>query len=125
MDEAIKRELEIIKKGILQTTSVEAIYLFGSYAYGTPHKNSDLDIYVVVPDSNIDTLDLALAEHACSMHPQPLKMIYFLCQQAAEKYLKGLLNAQKALSFTKQIKEFAPLYALRGNTPNREAKIHE
>jgi len=51
MDEAIKRELEIIKEGILQTVPAEAIYLFGSYAYGTPHKDSDLDIYVVVPDS--------------------------------------------------------------------------
>jgi predicted nucleotidyltransferase len=29
----------------------EAIYLFGSYAYGTPHEYSDLDVYVVVPDS--------------------------------------------------------------------------
>ena len=52
MDEAIQRELEIIKEGILQTVpETEAIYLFGSYAYGTPHKDSDLDIYVVVPDS--------------------------------------------------------------------------
>ena len=51
MDEAVKRELEIIKEGILQTVQAEAIYLFGSYAYGTPHEDSDLDIYVVVPDS--------------------------------------------------------------------------
>ncbi|MCL2696405.1 MAG: nucleotidyltransferase domain-containing protein [Clostridiales bacterium] len=51
MDEAIKRELEIIKEGVLQTVPAEAIYLFGSFAYGTPHKDSDLDIYVVVPDS--------------------------------------------------------------------------
>ena len=51
MDEAIRRELEIIKEGVLQTVPAEAIYLFGSYAYGTPHKDSDLDIYVVVPDS--------------------------------------------------------------------------
>ena len=51
MDEAVRRELEIIKEGILQTVpGTEAIYLFGSYAYGTPHEDSDLDIYVVVPD---------------------------------------------------------------------------
>ena len=51
MDENIQRELEIIKEGVLQTVpNTEAIYLFGSYAYGTPHKDSDLDIYVVVPD---------------------------------------------------------------------------
>jgi predicted nucleotidyltransferase len=29
---------------------VEQIYLFGSYANGTPHKDSDLDLYVVLKD---------------------------------------------------------------------------
>jgi predicted nucleotidyltransferase len=33
-----------------------AIYLFGSYAYGQPHKDSDLDIYAVIPDTDVDTL---------------------------------------------------------------------
>ena len=52
MDEAIARELELIKEGVLQVVpDTEAIYLFGSYAYGEPNKDSDLDIYVVVPDS--------------------------------------------------------------------------
>ncbi|MCL2106690.1 MAG: nucleotidyltransferase domain-containing protein [Oscillospiraceae bacterium] len=46
------KQLNIIKEGVLATVpDTEAIYLFGSYAYGTPHKDSDLDIYVVVPDS--------------------------------------------------------------------------
>jgi len=35
--------------------------------------------------------DLALAEHACSMHPCPLEIICYHCQQSAEKYLKGYL----------------------------------
>jgi len=50
ISEAVARELEVIKEGILQAVPAEAIYLFGSYAYGTPHEASDLDIYVVVPD---------------------------------------------------------------------------
>jgi predicted nucleotidyltransferase len=29
---------------------VEQIYLFGSYAYGDPHADSDLDLYVVMKD---------------------------------------------------------------------------
>jgi len=28
----------------------EQIFLFGSYAYGTPRKDSDLDLYVVLKD---------------------------------------------------------------------------
>jgi HEPN domain-containing protein len=36
-------------------------------------------------------VDLALAEHALSMHPQPLEAICYHCQQSSEKYLKGYL----------------------------------
>ena len=51
MDERIKNELDLIKESVLKTVPAESIYLFGSYAYGTQSENSDLDIYVVVPDS--------------------------------------------------------------------------
>ena len=51
MDERIKKDLELIKQGVLETVPAEAIYLFGSHAYGTPQEDSDLDIFVVIPDS--------------------------------------------------------------------------
>ena len=35
------------------------IYLFGSHAHGTPHKHSDLDFLVVVPDNAGDRWELA------------------------------------------------------------------
>jgi len=50
MDEAIRVELDKLKELIINTIPVEQIYLFGSYAYGTPHKDSDLDLYVVLKD---------------------------------------------------------------------------
>ena len=50
MDDTLKRKLELICDVIRQTAPVESIYLFGSYAYGTPNKDSDLDLYVVIPD---------------------------------------------------------------------------
>jgi len=46
----IKQELDTIIKIIADTVPVEAIYLFGSYVYGIPHKDSDLDLYVVLKD---------------------------------------------------------------------------
>ena len=55
MDTYIQSQIDLIKESVLRTISAEAIYLFGSYANGTPTKDSDLDIYVVVPD---DTTDL-------------------------------------------------------------------
>ena len=40
----------MLKELIIDAIPVEQIYLFGSYAYGTPHKDSDLDLYVVLKD---------------------------------------------------------------------------
>jgi predicted nucleotidyltransferase len=48
---SIQSELDTLKEIIVNTVPVEQIYLFGSYAYGTPHKDSDLDLYVVLKDS--------------------------------------------------------------------------
>jgi len=35
--------------------------------------------------------DLSISEYLLSMHPKPIEVISFHCQQAAEKYLKGYL----------------------------------
>jgi len=50
MDTAVQNELEKLTELIINTIPVEQIYLFGSHAYGTPDKNSDLDLYVVLKD---------------------------------------------------------------------------
>ena len=46
----VKPELDAITKIIVDTVPVEAIYLFGSYANGTPHKDSGFDLYIVFSD---------------------------------------------------------------------------
>ena len=58
MDAQIRNEIEIIKDAVLQAVQAEAIYLFGSYAGGLPNEESDLDIYVVVPDETEDLSEL-------------------------------------------------------------------
>jgi len=50
MEVVIKNELDKLKELIIHTVPVEQIWLFGSYAYGTPHKDSDLDLYIVLKD---------------------------------------------------------------------------
>ena len=50
MTTAIQSELDTLKEIIVHTVPVEQIWLFGSYANGTPHKDSDLDLYVVLKD---------------------------------------------------------------------------
>jgi predicted nucleotidyltransferase len=46
----INKEILKIKDIILNSVACEKLYLFGSYAYGTPTANSDYDFYVVLKD---------------------------------------------------------------------------
>jgi predicted nucleotidyltransferase len=46
-----KIKLEIIDR--LKPLNLNKIVLFGSYAYGTPHQDSDIDLYVVTDDDFI------------------------------------------------------------------------
>jgi predicted nucleotidyltransferase len=50
MEASVQAELDMLKDIIVNTLPVEQILLFGSYAYGTPHKDSDLDLFVVLKD---------------------------------------------------------------------------
>jgi predicted nucleotidyltransferase len=58
MTQQVKDSLEIIKDSILKAVPATAIYLFGSHAYGEPNSNSDLDIYVVVPEKSMCSIDM-------------------------------------------------------------------
>ena len=55
---AIQNDLAYITAAIKANTAPESIYLFGSYANGMSGGDSDIDIYVVVPDSEADTIEL-------------------------------------------------------------------
>jgi predicted nucleotidyltransferase len=58
----VQTELDMLTDIIANTVPVEEIYLFGSYAYGTPHKDSDLDLYVVLKnEAEMREIDAMLA----------------------------------------------------------------
>ena len=46
----ISEDIKTIAETIRKAVPAEKIYLFGSYAYGTPHKDSDYDFYIIIPD---------------------------------------------------------------------------
>lgn len=53
----INDEILLIKDVIINAVPVEKLYLFGSYANGTPNDESDYDFYMVIPDNNIRPID--------------------------------------------------------------------
>jgi len=70
VNEEVKIELDRLKEIIIKTLPIEQIYLFGSYAYGTPQKDSDIDLFIVLKDEvklrEIDAaieLRLAISEY--------------------------------------------------------------
>lgn len=46
-----KKILEEVKKRLIRTYNPRMIYLFGSYAWGTPTEESDLDLLIVIDKS--------------------------------------------------------------------------
>ena len=50
IEEAVKR--------LVETYNPLVIYLFGSYAWGKPHEDSDLDFMLVVPENVEHTFEL-------------------------------------------------------------------
>lgn len=63
---------EFVRK-VAERFQPEKIILFGSYAYGTPHEDSDVDILVVMPARN--TTDQAIRIHLALMPPFPIDII--------------------------------------------------
>lgn len=68
--------MRVIRKFVRQVAErfqSEKIILFGSYAYGTPHADSDVDILVVMPARN--EVDQAARIHQAILPPFPLDVL--------------------------------------------------
>ena len=53
----MNQEIINITETIKQAVPVEKIYLFGSFAYGTPNESSDYDFFMVIPDGGLKPLE--------------------------------------------------------------------
>ena len=75
----MNNEIIAIKDSILSTVGddCEKIILFGSYAYGTPLKDSDYDFYVVLKDGaeNPILIMQKIYEYMCDTNYIPVDVI--------------------------------------------------
>ena len=55
--------LEEATRRLVKALQPEAIYLYGSHAYGQPHQDSDVDLLVVVHDSPLPPHQRAIVAH--------------------------------------------------------------
>ncbi|KKQ11333.1 MAG: Nucleotidyltransferase domain protein [candidate division TM6 bacterium GW2011_GWF2_36_6] len=52
-----KETIEEVKNRLVKTYDPIAIYLFGSYAWGSPSEDSDLDLLIIVDKSDEKSFD--------------------------------------------------------------------
>ncbi|MFQ7451095.1 MAG: nucleotidyltransferase domain-containing protein [Flavonifractor plautii] len=69
--------LEELTGIISRTVTAEQVYLFGSYAYGTPNEDSDLDLYVVIPDGSIPPAEAVkrIRRALCPVQDMPMDVV--------------------------------------------------
>ena len=58
-----KSIIEEVKKKLIETYDPIAIYIFGSYAWGSPTEESDLDLLIVVDKSDEKSYKRPVAGH--------------------------------------------------------------
>src|SRR6516164_9676903 len=88
-------------RAIAEEFQPDRIVLFGSYAYGTPHEDSDVDVLVIIPARN--QLDMAFKIHWAIQPPFPLDIIVRTPKEMAwrleegESFLTEVLSRGKVL----------------------------
>lgn len=95
----INDDIENIKNIILQTVLCEKIYLFGSYAYGTPNVDSDYDFYVVVPDDSMRPSDVTDIIYHALYKKTNKKPVDILVKRSADfEMRKNLITLENEIS---------------------------
>ena len=77
--ESLQNELEPVCRVITETVKAEAIYLFGSRAYGIPADDSDYDLCVIIPENSMRPADAvkAIRRALFSAQSVPLDVIVY------------------------------------------------
>ena len=83
VDDALLQELT---DRLVDTFQPDQVILFGSYAWGNPDEGSDVDLYVIVPESSERPLQRARRALACLSGLRVAKDVLVRTRAEAEKF---------------------------------------
>lgn len=106
-----KKIVREVTERLVKVYDPVAIYLFGSYAWGIPTENSDLDLLIVVENSNQSPYERAAAGHLALCGVGISKDIIVRTRKHFEK------NSKDITTLSYKIKhEGKPIYEKAKNT---------
>jgi uncharacterized protein len=98
-----RREINTIAKRIAEKFDPERIILFGSYAYGKPHRYSDVDLLVVMQTKARPLVKQIEISRALSPHPFGLDILVYAPQEITSRigmgdyFLREIIDRGKVL----------------------------
>lgn len=87
MPQDIKIEINKIVKQITETANANQVYLFGSYAYGNPNGDSDIDLCIVTTDKKVRKIDIMrkIRKSILSVATMPADIIVYYKDEFPER----------------------------------------
>ena len=95
VDNKISEEIKVLKGTLAKQFGVRQIILFGSFAYGKPHKDSDIDICVITDFHGKRKIDLIreMRRELANLISSPLDILAYNEQEFNERAaLRGSLE---------------------------------
>lgn len=102
MQVADKKMFDEITGCLVDSFDPEQIFLFGSYAWGTPSEGSDIDLLVIVDESDLRPAKRATLAHRCLRDIGIAKDILVRTRAEAEKY-RNIHASLESLIFEKGV----------------------
>lgn len=84
--------IEEVKKRLVATYNPCEIYLFGSYAWGIPHEDSDLDLLIVIDHYTKDIHSLLVDGHRVLIDLDLSKDLVIYSKDDFEKFSKDSMR---------------------------------
>ncbi len=105
----VKQEIiDEVKKRLIEVYDPLKVYLFGSYAWGSPTEDSDLDLLIVVDASDEKTFKRSMSGHRALFGLHVFKDLLVLTQREFDK------EAEDPSSLCFKIKQQGKVLYVRG-----------